>query len=109
MHAGAVFNIPGASKQPKCTVFHDFIYINLKFFLPIFGEKADRARAPPSSPPPPRVFVRVGLGREWGVEFTYSEVSCLGTYLSEVTCAKYKHIAKYIEIYRNYMKSKESI
>ena len=51
----------------------------------------------------------MGLGREWGVEFTYSEVSCLGTYLSEVTCAKYKHIAKYIEIYRNYMKSKESI
>ena len=26
------------------------------------------------------------------------EVICLGTYLSEVTCAKYRHIAKYIEI-----------
>ena len=56
-----------------------------------------------------RAFVRVGLGREWGVEFTYSEVSCLGTYLSEVTCAKYKHITKYIERYKKNMESKESI
>ena len=45
IHAGAVFNIPGASKQPKWVVFHEIHKTNVKQIKNVRNHKKRPKRA----------------------------------------------------------------